>query len=255
MNTDFEKLRRMLSLETTERLIVEDEYINLFDEIAKFLIEECVISWNEYEYGFQNIEFYLYNKNHKDIITHPRISKALQWYINDFGGIDINFESKYDESNVYTNNNAKKKPILNDNCCFGGILIRKLKLINQPEDHQTSNLSKGNQILEGPLACAEMFRLCDAENGECSFPKLKIMHSGLKIKEKSKAEREEIEKNGRHNILRAGQTARDKVKNILSGYVNEKENVINYDNNNQIIEDMIKQFNKYKYKPYWYSAE
>ena len=44
-------------------------------------------------YLFKDIEFYFYNKNHRDIITHPRISKELCWYVNDFGGIDLNFAS------------------------------------------------------------------------------------------------------------------------------------------------------------------
>jgi hypothetical protein len=42
---------------------------------------------------FKEIEFYFYNKNHRDIITHPRESKPLCWYVNDFGGIDLNFAS------------------------------------------------------------------------------------------------------------------------------------------------------------------
>ena len=62
-----------------------------FEQIAKMLFERFAIQKGEKKYLFKEIEFYFYNKNHRDIITHPRVSKPLCWYINDFGGIDINF--------------------------------------------------------------------------------------------------------------------------------------------------------------------
>ena len=65
-----------------------------FEKIAKMLFESFAIQKGEKKYLFKEIEFYFYNKNHRDIITHPRVSKPLYWYVNDFGGIDINFESK-----------------------------------------------------------------------------------------------------------------------------------------------------------------
>jgi len=80
MISSIEELRDALSLESIQKVVECEGVPPMFDEIARFLIEECVIVTRDgREYGFLNIEFYLYNKNHKDIITHPRISKALQW--------------------------------------------------------------------------------------------------------------------------------------------------------------------------------
>ena len=64
-----------------------------FEQIAKMLFSCFAIQKGNIRYLFKEIEFYFYNKNHRDIITHPRESKPLCWYINDFGGIDLNFAS------------------------------------------------------------------------------------------------------------------------------------------------------------------
>ena len=64
-----------------------------FERIAEVLMNGCVIKFQNEEYRILDFEFYYYNKNHQDISVHPRNSKALCWYINDFGGIDLNFES------------------------------------------------------------------------------------------------------------------------------------------------------------------
>ena len=64
-----------------------------FKQIAKMLFESFAIQKGENIYLFKEIEFYFYNKNHRDIITHPRVSNPLCWYINNFGGIDLNFAS------------------------------------------------------------------------------------------------------------------------------------------------------------------
>ena len=64
-----------------------------FEQIAKMLFEGFAIQKGETMYLFKEIEFYFYNKNHRDIITHPRVSKPLCWYVNNFGGIDLNFSS------------------------------------------------------------------------------------------------------------------------------------------------------------------
>ena len=81
----------------------------------------------ESTYLFKEIEFYFYNKNHRDIITHPRVSKPLCWYVNDFGGIDLNFESKIKyENRLNSKGKNVKKYVLDDSAYFGGILIRQL---------------------------------------------------------------------------------------------------------------------------------
>ena len=122
-----------------------------FEQIAKMLFESFAIQKGEKKYLFKEIEFYFYNKNHRDIITHPRVSKPLCWYVNDFGGIDLNFSSSIEqESRLDSRGKNVKKYILNDNACFGGILIRQLI----SED--------GCETLNGPWACAELFRCYEA---------------------------------------------------------------------------------------------
>lgn len=132
-----------------------------FSEIAKLLFNEFAIKQGEKTYLFKEIEFYFYNQHHRDIITHPRISEALCWYVNDFGGIDLNFKSEieYDK--------ASKKFILDDESYFGGILLRKLI----SED--------GSEELKGPWACAEIFRLHDAVGSDPAFPKLVEYDNGM----------------------------------------------------------------------------
>ena len=90
---------------------------DIFDKIANILKNECVIKYEGNEYRILDFEFYYYNKNHQDISVHPRNSEALCWYINDFGGIDLNFESKIKRSPF------SFKYELTDNSYFGGILL------------------------------------------------------------------------------------------------------------------------------------
>lgn len=98
-----------------------------FEQIAQTLFESFAIQKGNTIYFFKEIEFYFYNKNHRDIITHPRVSKPLCWYVNDFGGIDLNFASSIECKNL-SNIKGKnvKKFVLDDNAYFGGILIRQL---------------------------------------------------------------------------------------------------------------------------------
>lgn len=85
-----DKLRQLMSLDTG----MNTAEIELrFEQIAKMLFSCFAIQKGNIRYLFKEIEFYFYNKNHRDIITHPRESKPLCWYINDFGGIDLNFAS------------------------------------------------------------------------------------------------------------------------------------------------------------------
>ena len=57
-----------------------------FEQIAKMLFESFAIQKGETVYLFKEIEFYFYNKNHRDISTHPRVSKPLCWYVAENGG-------------------------------------------------------------------------------------------------------------------------------------------------------------------------
>ena len=131
-----EQLRQLMTLDANMNTSDIEER---FEKIAKMLFESFAIKKGEKKYLFKEIEFYFYNKNHRDIITHPRVSKSLCWYVNDFGG---NIE----------------KYVLDDSAYFGGILIRQLI----SED--------GSAILSGPIACAELFRCHDATGVDYEFP-------------------------------------------------------------------------------------
>ncbi len=187
-----------------------------FSEIAKLLFNEFAIKQGEKTYLFKEIEFYFYNQYHRDIITHPRISEALCWYVNDFGGIDLNFKSEieYDK--------ASKKFILDDESYFGGILLRKLI----SED--------GSEELNGPWACAELFRWHDAIGCDPAFPMLVEHDNGMVS----------YIRNKRTNLLMASITderVKKKVDNILGLYQNLPEN-----------KDFCQDFITFYDKPYQY---
>ena len=148
---DTESLRKLMKLDAGMNT---SDIETRFREIAEQLFRHFAIQQGEIIYLFKEIEFYFYNQHHCDIIAHPRESEPLRWYVNDFGGIDLNFASRieYDK--------ASKKFILDDNAFFGGILLRKLI----SED--------GSEELNGPWACAELFRWHDAIGSDPAFPKL-----------------------------------------------------------------------------------
>lgn len=196
-----------------------------FEQIAKMLFESFAIQKGEKKYLFKEIEFYFYNKNHRDIITHPRVSKPLCWYVNDFGGIDLNFSSKI-ELDSWVNDKGKKvkKYVLDDNAYFGGILIRQLI----SED--------GCEVLSGPLACAELFRCYNATGVDYEFPVLVEYNNGMVgyIREP------------RINLLRSKQSVEAKVNNILYQY---------HDNVQPSKETLYQDFVNFKDKPYRYEQQ
>lgn len=135
----------------------DDEIKKRFEEIAEALFNNFAIETDGVYYTFKEIEFYFYNSNHKDIITHPRDSKPMQFYVNDFGGIDINFESSIKMGDKKTKGDKSfpiitRKYVLNDEAYFGGVLIRQLKKLgDEPE------------LLNGPWKCADLFRFLDPQ--------------------------------------------------------------------------------------------
>ena len=104
-----EQLRQLMTLDANMNTYDIEER---FEKIAKMLFESFAIQKGETVYLFKEIEFYFYNKNHRDIITHPRVSKPLCWYINDFGGIDLNFESNIKFENRLNSKGQNVKNIL-----------------------------------------------------------------------------------------------------------------------------------------------
>ena len=188
------QLRQLMTLDANMNT---NDIEERFEQIAKVLFESFAIQKDESTYLFKEIEFYFYNKNHRDIITHPRVSKPLCWFINDFGGIDLNFESKIKyENRLNSKGKNVKKYVLDDSAYFGGILIRQLI----SED--------GCEVLSGPLACAELFRCYDATVIDKDLPILVELDNGMVgyIREP------------RINLLTSKQTVEGKVDYILEEY-------------------------------------
>lgn len=218
-NTD--QLRQLMTLDAD---INTPEIELRFEQIAKMLFESFAIQKGETMYLFKEIEFYFYNKNHRDIITHPRESKPLCWYINDFGGIDLNFGSKIRyEKRLNSNGKKVEKCVLDNSAYFGGILIRQLI----SED--------GCEILSGPLACAELFRCHNATGVDKEFPVLVDNNAIVKYIRKPRV-----------NLLRSKQSVEDEVNNILYQY---------HDNIQSFKETLYQDFINFKDKPYGYEQQ
>ena len=217
-----DKLRQLMSLDTG----MNTAEIELrFEQIAKMLFSCFAIQKGNIIYLFKEIEFYFYNKNNRDIITHPRESKPLCWYVNDFGGIDLNFASNINrESRANSKGKNVEKYVLDDSAYFGGILIRQLI----SED--------GSAILSGPIACAELFRCHDATGVDYEFPVL-VDHNNDVMS---------FIRKPRINLLRSKQSVEDKVNNILYQY---------HDNIQSFKETLYQDFINFKDKPYGYEQQ
>lgn len=129
-----------------------------FAEIAEVLKNGCVIKYKNEEYRILDFEFYFYNKNHQDISVHPRNSEALCWYINDFGGIDLNFQSKINKMVVEKGETWSFKYALTDDSYFGGILIRQIQRLSD------------KVVYDGPWKVADLFRIIDATSQRQNNP-------------------------------------------------------------------------------------
>ena len=191
-----EELRESLVLND----VAEEEIKDKFDKIAKNLFNNFIIKTSYGDFRFEEIEFYFHSKNHPDYIAHPRNCEPLIWYINDFGGIDINFKS---EAQKQTPNDPWSKYCWDKESYYGGILIRQLKRISD------------ELILDSPLKVAELFRnLGCATEGHGAMPQL-VYVEGL----------HEIEylTDVRNNLVKSSQTDEDyrkKLKTISSWYSN-----------------------------------
>lgn len=216
-----ERLQQLMTLDANMNTI---DVESRFEQISKMLFEDFAIQKGETVYLFKEIEFYFYNKNHRDIITYPRESKPLCWYINDFGGIDLNFGSKIRyEKRLNSNGKKVEKCVLDDSAYFGGILIRQLI----SED--------GCEILSGPLACTELFRCHNATGVDKEFPVLVDNNAIVKYIRKPRV-----------NLLRSKQSVEDKVNNILYQY---------HDNIQSFKETLYQDFINFKDKPYGYEQQ
>lgn len=160
----------------------EPEIAKAFERIANIIQNECVIKYLDEMYRILDFEFYFYNKNHQDISTHPRISEALCWYINDFGGIDLNFESKRIKKVLVEHNKSYSlKYELSEDSYFGGVIIRQVQRLSD------------KIVFDGPLKVAELFRILDATTQIQSNPTLEETIEKL--------DTIEFKKQKRHNLF------------------------------------------------------
>ena len=152
------------------------------------------------DFRFEDIELYFHSKYNPDYIAHPRKSEPLIWYINDFGGIDINFKS---EAEKQTPNDPWSKYCWDEESYYGGILIRQLKRISD------------EFILDSPLKVAELFRnLGYATEGHGAMPQLVYVEDLPKTELEPKPQT-------RNNLVKSSQTDEDyrkKLKTISSWY-------------------------------------
>ena len=190
-----EELRKSLVLND----VAEEEIKDKFDKIAENLFNNFIIKTSYGDFRFEEIEFYFHSNKHPDYIAHPRKSEPLIWYINDFGGIDINFKS---EAQKQTPNDPWSKYCWDKESYYGGILIRQLKRISDGWE------------LGSPLKVAELFRnLGCATEGHGAMPQL------VYVKDLPKIEYDTIKRN---NLVKseADEFYRKKLKTISSWYSN-----------------------------------
>lgn len=115
-----------------------------FEEIAKQLMCSYEIKKGKKQYAIVEIEFYLYNKYHKDYITYPRTVEAGKWFFHQ-SGVDLSFNSVDIKENPETNKVTYK---LDQNPSFGGILIRGIYDIDK------------NEYIFGPQRCVNALWDC-----------------------------------------------------------------------------------------------
>ena len=179
--------------------LTDKEVEDRFNNIAENLFNNFIIKTSYGDFRFEEIEFYFHSKNHPDYIAHPRKSEPLIWYINDFGGIDINFKS---EAEKQTPNDPWSKYCWDEESYYGGILIRQLKRISD------------ELILDSPLKVAELFRnLGCATEGHGAMPQLVYVEGLPEIKYLTDV---------RNNLVKseAEEDYRKKLKTISSWYSN-----------------------------------
>lgn len=148
-----EKLKELL--ETLTAKTPEKEIVETFEKIAKMLITSCQIkSATGNEYGIEEIEFYIRNKNHNDTSTHMHNCDVAKWRTH-YSGIDITFGSAFEDKQM------PKTPPKNcgENTVYGGILIRSISLKQEDKVHYINGplrvlttLLTGNDIEKGGFA-------------------------------------------------------------------------------------------------------
>lgn len=220
-----QNLRLKLTKDSLRNEILQNGYQKTFDKIAKILLNKVAIRKGEKIFYIKDIEFYLYENNHRDIVTYPRICKAGQWFFHP-SGIDISFESSVD---VKSNDYELFQPILNEDAFFGGVLIRAI----YPADKAPSDACKYN--LDGPHKVEwALFDSFDAFNEVTDFPHL--IECEHKIEYITKV---------RKNLKPKENDYRKKIETILNSY---------YEDSPVSIDEWINIYKSFEEKTYRYTV-
>lgn len=216
-------LRSKLTKDSLKEKIIRSGYQKAFDEIAEILLNKVAIRKGKKIFYIKDIEFYLYENNHRDIVTYPRICKAGQWFFHP-SGIDISFESSVE---VKSNDFELFQPILNEDAFFGGVLIRAI----YPADKAPADACKYN--LDGPHKVEwALFDCFDAFNETTNFPHL--IECEHKIEHITKP---------RKNLIPKGHDYRKKIETILNYY---------YEDSPVSIDEWINIYKSFEKKTYRY---
>jgi len=216
-------LRLKLTKDSLRNEILQNGYQKTFDKIAKILLNKVAICKGEKIFYIKDIEFYLYENNHRDIVTYPRICKAGQWFFHP-SGIDISFESSVD---VKSNDYELFQPILREDAFFGGVLIRAIF----PADKAPSDACKYN--LDSPHKVEwALFDCFDAFNETTNFPHL--IECEHKIEHITKP---------RKNLIPKENDYRKKIETILNYY---------YEDSPVSIDEWINIYKSFEKKTYRY---
>lgn len=220
-----QNLRLKLTKDSLRNEILQNGYQKAFDEIAEILLNKVAICKGEKIFYIKDIEFYLYENNHRDIVTYPRICKAGQWFFHP-SGIDISFESSVE---VNSNDYELFQPILREDAFFGGVLIRAI----YPADKAPSDACKYN--LDGPHKVEwALFDSFDAFNEVTDFPHL--IECEHKIEHITKA---------RKNLKHKENDYRKKIETILNYY---------YEDSPVSIDEWINIYKSFEDKTYRYTV-
>lgn len=206
---------------------IEEVFINIADVIKN----NCVVNYLNDKYRILDFEFYFYNKNHQDISVHPRKSDALCWYINDFGGIDLNFESKINLKKIELKNKCYFKYELTDDSFFGGVLIRQIQRLSD------------KIVYSGPIKVAELFRIIDATSHIQQNPVLEIYQ----------LEPIDFEQKTRHNLLGTKKISIKEKAKIKADYIIKECYTDVPELKKRKLEEVLITFNDKKYRHCWKS--
>ena len=143
---------------------------NRFDELANYLINECILKIGEIEYELMELEFYFKDKNHEDTNTHCSLCQmqSNRWYLHQLG------------NNKFKSGNYKGLDItFGDEDSYGGILIRGIKANNEIIAGPSNTVSKimenlnlqindmdtlGNLIFEQDISTNNSLKIIEKEN-------------------------------------------------------------------------------------------